>query len=386
MPKLIPPLTDTKIKQTAAQKKPVRLFDGKVTGLHILIQPSGAKLWRLRYKFKNNEKRIALGEYPLVTLERARKIATEHLSKLLDGIDPAAPESATEITTFQEVCEKFIKYKEMNGRSPGTLRKYRECLKNDLEEFAKNDIATVSTREIIKTLEKINTRSNSLAKKNQELISMTIRYAIQREMRPANTQPDLRDIIQKKPSAPKFIPDDLPSTFKKIEKYDEQIMQAAMRLQFLFFVRAAELMGARWSEFDLKKCEWHIPAERMKMRRPHIVPLSTQALSILKALKKITSESPYLFPSQTTDRAMVRDALSKAFRSLKLGIVPHGCRTAASTYLRNAEFTPAAVEAQLSHIESNQIAAAYINKPHAMYLEERKRMMQAWSNYLTCEN
>lgn len=155
-----------------------------------------------------------------------------------------------------------------------------------------------------------------------------------------------------------------------------------MKLQFLTFLRAGETIGAEWCEFDLKKKEWHIPAHRMKMNRVHVVPLSRQTVALLKNLWKTTGETAYLFPSAHTETGMCRDALSKAFRSTKLGIVPHGCRTLAGTWMRNAGFAPHLVEAQLSHVESSEVAAAYQDQPHLLYLTERHQMMQAWANCL----
>lgn len=382
MPKVIPPLTDTACRQAKPSDKPRRLFDGKVVGLHLLIQPSGAKLWRLRYTFDNEEKRIALGKYPELSLEHVRSIATKHKEQIAQGVDPAAPEAPTH--SFRDVAEKFVAWKEsVLNRSGATIRKYRECLKNDLlPELGDRDIATIHPAEIVPILERIEKRSNSLARKNQELVSMIVKYAIQRGYRPPYTQIDLSGVIVRQKSKPKAIPTDLAVTFRKIDEYPESIMRYAMRLQFLTFLRGSETMGAAWDEFDLKKRLWTIPAGRMKMRRPHVVPLAQQAIAQLKELKKLTGETPFLFPSVHNEASMVRDALSKAFRSIDLGIVPHGCRTAFSTWARNAGFPPHVVEAQLSHVEKNEVAAAYIDKPHLMYLDERTKMMQAWADHL----
>lgn len=382
MPKIITPLTDTLIRQAKPTIKPRRLFDGKVVGLHLLIQPSGAKLWRLRYKFEKDEKRIALGKYPDTSLEAVRTLASQYKEQIRKGIDPAAP---VVVNTFEAVAERFIDWKySVLKRSGSTIRKYRECLNNDLlPELGKKDIGAIHAIDVVPILERINRRSNSLARKNQELVSMIIKYAVQRGYRPPYTQIDLSGVIVKKQSKPKKIPANLPATFKRINEYPESIMRYAMKLQFFAFPRSSETMGAEWCEFDFKKKEWHIPAHRMKMKRPHIVPLPRQAVAMLKELKKLTGGTPYLFPSAHNESAMCRDALSKAFRIVQLGIVPHGCRTAAGTWLRNAGFAPHLVESQLSHVEANEVAAAYQTQPHLMYLKERHPMMQAWADYLT---
>lgn len=385
MPKIVPVLTDTACKQAKHTDKPRRLFDGKQIGLHLLIQPSGAKLWRLRYTFGNDEKRIALGKYPEVTLDEARQKAADIKSSIKQGIDPSAIQKPVIEHTFEFVALKFVAWKEsVLLRSGATIRKYNECLNNDLlPALGGMDIKSIHVSEIVPVLERIEKRSNSLARKNQELISMIIKYAIQRGYRPPYTQPDLSGIVIRKASKPKTIPTDIPQSFKKIDKYEEEVMRYAMRLQFLCFLRSSETMGATWDEVDFKKKEWHIEKSRMKMRRPHVVPLSTQAIRLLKKLKTITGDTPYLFPSKNCDSHLVRDALSKAFRSCGLGIVPHGCRTAAGTWMRNAGYAPHLIESQLSHVEENEVAAAYQNQPHLMYLKERHVMIQAWSNHLS---
>ena len=385
MPRIVPNLTDAACRNAKPIDKPRRIFDGKQIGLHLLIQPSGAKLWRLRYTFDGEEKRIALGKYPDVTLEEARQKAAEIKQQVKQGIDPAAILKPAIENTFEAVALKFVTWKSsVLLRSGSTIRKYRECLNNDLlPALGNKDIKSIHISDIVPVLERIEARSNSLARKNQELISMIIKYAIQRGYRPPYTQPDLSGIIVRKASTPKTIPDSLPNAFKKIDDYDEEVMRYAMKLQFLCFLRSSETTGATWNEIDFKRKEWHIEKSRMKMRRPHVVPLSNQTIRLLKELKAITGGTSYLFPSKNCDSHLVRDALSKAFRSCKLGIAPHGCRTAAGTWMRNNGFAPHLVESQLSHVEENEVAAAYQNQPHLMYLKERHQMMQVWSDHLS---
>ena len=385
MPKIVPNLTDTACKQTKPSKKPRRLFDGKQIGLHLLIQPSGAKLWRLRYTFDNQEKRIALGKYPDTTLEEARQKAEAIKQQIKTGIDPAADLKPIIENTFETVAMKFVTWKaSVLLRSGSTIRKYKECLTNDLlPAIGHKDIKSIHISDIVPVLERIEKRSNSLARKNQELISMIIKYSIQRGYRPPYTQPDLSGIVIRKASQPKTIPADIQQTFRKIDEYEEEVMRYAMKFQFLCFLRSSETMGATWNEIDFKRKEWHIEKSRMKMRRPHVVPLASQTILLLKELKAITGDTPYLFPSKNCDSHLVRDALSKAFRSCKLGIVPHGCRTAAGTWMRNNSFAPHLVESQLSHVEENEVASAYQDQPHLLYLKERHGMMQEWANHLT---
>jgi len=380
MPKVVPPLTNIQVKNARPTAKPTTMFDGMETGLHLLIQPNGTKTFRLKIQIDGKDRRITLGSFPDMSLAEARVEAAKIKKQVKQGIDPTVP---VVVNTFEMVAHKFIEWKEQVLRAEATIRKYKECLKNDLlPSIGNKDIANIHTAEIVPLLERINQRSNSLAIKNQELVGMIIKYAVQRGYRPPYTQLDLSGLIPRKPRTPKLIPKDIAATFKRIDEYPEIVMRYAMKLQFYGFLRSSETMGAQWSEIDFKKAEWHVPKERMKMRRPHVVPLVKQAIELLKELKKITSETPYLFPSLHNEKAMCGDALSKAFRSLNLIIVPHGCRTAAGTWMRNNRYAPHLVESQLSHVEKNEVAAAYQNEPHLIYLEERHAMMQAWADYL----
>lgn len=381
MPKLALPLTAIKIKNAKPSAKPLTLFDGMETGLHVLIQPNNTKTFRLKIQIDNKDRRLTLGTFPDMNLAEAREEAGKLKKQIKQGIDPTAP---VVVNTFAAVAEKFIAWKSsVLLRSGATIRKYRECLKNDLlPSIGNKDITAIHAADIVPLLERIEKRSNSLARKNQELVSMIIKYAVQRGFRPPYTHLDLSGVIHRKPSKPKAIPSDPAAAFKKIDEYLEFAMRYAMQLQFLTFLRASETMGAEWNEFDLKKKEWHIPAHRMKMKRIHVVPLACQTLALLKDLKKLTGETPYLFPSRYSEGPMCRDALSKAFRSAHLGIVPHGCRTLAGTWMRNAGFAPHLVEAQLSHVERSEVAAAYQSEPHLLYLKERHPMMQAWADCL----
>lgn len=380
MPKVVSPLTSIQIKNARPSAKPITMFDGMETGLHLLVQPNSTKTFRLKIQINGKDRRITLGTFPDMSLAEAREAASKFKKQVKHGFDPTVP---VIVNTFEIVANKFIEWKEQVLRAETTVRKYRECLRNDLlPAIGNKDIASIHTAEVVPLLERINKRSNSLAIKNLELVGMIIKYAVQRGYRPPYTQLDLSGLIPRKPRTPKVIPHDIATTFKRIDEYPEIVMRYAMKLQFYGFLRSSETMGAEWSEIDLKKKEWLIPQNRMKMRRSHVVPLARQSIELLKELKEITGETSYLFPSMHNEKAMCGDALSKAFRSLNLIIVPHGCRTAAGTWMRNNKFAPHLVESQLSHVEKNEVAAAYQNEPHLMYMEERHSMMQAWADNL----
>lgn len=324
MPKQVPPLTSTQIKNARPSAKPSTMFDGMETGLHLLVQPNGKKTFRLKIQIGGKDRRLTLGTFPDMMLAEARDEASKAKKLIKQGIDPTVPVA---INTFAAVAEKFIEWKStVLLRSGSTIRKYRESLKNDLlPSIGNKDIANIHTADIVPLLELIDKRSNSLARKNQELVGMIIKYAVQRGLRPPYTHLDLSGVISLKQSKPKAIPSDIPATIHKIDTYPEQVMVCAMKLQFLTFLRASETMGAEWSEFNFETKEWHVPVHRMKMKKPHVVPLAKQTQELLKDLRKLSGETSYLFPSAHNEAAMCRDALSKAFRSISLGIVPHGC-------------------------------------------------------------
>lgn len=381
MAKLISPLSDLKIKNAKPAAKQYTLFDGG--GLHVLVQPTGTKTFRLKANINGKDRRITLGKYPTLDLAGARALARDYQQKIQAGIDPVG---ACE-HTVKSATESFIDWQEKGGRAPATIRKYRECLANNIAPAIGDiSIAELDTITAVKFIEKIAAKTPSLAYKCKELISMTVRRSIQRGWRPQFTNLDLTGILHKpQPKKKKMISveDFMEITLPKIENQNSILMVCAMKLQFLCFLRSSETMGGKWSEINFIEAQWVVEADRMKMKRPHVVPLSIQSIEILKQLKELTGWSEYLFPSMLKSEGNLhRDALSKSFRDHLLGIHPHGCRTLASTWMRNNGFSPEWVEAQLSHIEANQIAAAYIDCPHLMYLEQRAKMMQAWANAL----
>lgn len=380
-------LTTVAIKNAKPTEKPYLLYDSKEKGLHVHVAVSGRKTFRLKAIINGKAKVIKIGDFKYVGLDEAREKAYDMNKQISNGLDPTAELAEPvkpEIKTFKQVAELFVIWKrDEHGRAESTIRKYNECLNNDLiPEIGAMDIKAVDTVTAVSVIQKINKRSNSLAIKNLEMLKMVITHAIHFGLRDSYTNLDLKGLISEKEPEPKIMPSDLKNLFEKIDVYPTFIMRCAITLQFHFYLRGAEIMGGLWDEIDFDKKLWTVPKERMKMKRIHIVPLSSQSIDLLQKLKAVTGDSPYLFPSSKTDGHISRDALSKAFRAAELEIVPHGCRTLAATWQRNAGYAPHVVETQLSHCESNQIAAAYQTKPHLLYLSERVAMMQAYSDYL----
>ena len=382
MSKQVVPLSPLKIKNAKPQTKPYTLFDGG--GLHVLVQPTGTKIFRLKINIDGKDRRLTLGTVGDINLAQARENARLIKQKVSGGIDPTVtPES----TTFKTVSERFIQWKSSVAlRAPATIRKYKECLSNDLiPKFGQSDIKNIHIKEVVEFLEVVSKRSPSLAGKNKELVGMIVRFAIQRGLRPPYTQLDLSGIVPRRPATEKRMIDPQQFPLANIQRCRSPVMRQAIKLQFLCFLRASETMGGKWVEVDFNKAEWVIPGERMKKRRTHVVPLSAQSIEVLRYLKKLTGGTEFLFPSLHKPGSMCRDSLSKIFRNLNLGLHPHACRTLASTWLRNAGHPPHIVEAQLSHVEKNAIAAAYQHSPWLMYMEERRPMMQKWADVLLPE-
>ncbi|ADL56149.1 tyrosine-type recombinase/integrase [Gallionella capsiferriformans] len=377
-------LTTVAIKNAKPEEKPYLIYDSKERGLHVHISVVGTKTFRFKTKLDGKAKIIKLGDFKHMTLEQARQRAFDLNVQIQNGIDPTV-QIVPEFKTFAEVSKEFVAWKRDEfGRAEGTIRKYQECLDNDLlPAFANTSIKEIHTKESVAVIEKINARSNSLAIKNIEMLNMVVMFAIQRGYRDSYTQLNLSGLIKEKPVKPKIMPSSLKDTFDKIDQYPTFIMRCAITIQFHVFLRGSEIMGGRWEEIDFEKKQWVVPADRMKMKRTHIVPLTSQTIELLTKLKSATGDSAFLFPSSKSVEHIGRDALSKAFRAADLKIVPHGCRTLAGTWMRNNKYLPHLVETQLSHCESNQIAAAYQTEPHMLYLDERRGMMQEWSNHLS---
>lgn len=394
MPRKAVPLTDKTIKNARAIDKPIRLFDGG--GLHLLVNPDGSKYWRLKYMYGGKEKRLALGVYPDVSLAAARAETAKARQMLASGIDPAAERRAVKAAaaaqseaarnTFERVALKW--YDDMKaGWATATARKADEALRIDLiPAIGNRPIAELTSAEVRKALQGIEKRSPHMAHKARQYCGAIVRYAIEKEWREDGRVLILsRALARLKEARPATLEaNDLPDFLKVLDDYKGALQtRIAIKLLMLTFVRPSELTGAVWAEFDLEAAEWRIPAERMKMSQPHIVPLSGQAVRLLKELQAVATSSPFLFPNERAPKSqpMARDTLSKALRSMGYQgrVTPHRFRTMASTMLNEMGFQPDWIERQLAHKESNKIRAAY---NRAQYLPERRRMMQHWADFL----
>ena len=386
------PLKDVAVRKAKPSVKPRKLSDGG--GLHILIQPTGGKLWRLAYRFAGKQKTLALGAYPAVPLEEARRRRDEAKALLARSLDPSvqrkADKHAGKDSSFRAVAEELIAKLEREGRAQATLSKKHWLLNFAYPAFGDRHVAEITARDLLALLREIECRGlYETAKRLRSTCGMVFRYAIatgraerdpSMELRGALTTPQVRH-------RPTIVdPASIGALLRAIDGFDGQpTTRAALRLMAYVFVRPGELRHAEWKEFDLGAAVWSIPAGKMKMRRPHRVPLARQPLAVLRELQAITGNGRWLFPSvRTFTRPISENTLNAALRRLGYGseeMCTHGFRGMASTRLNEmGRWTPDAIERQLAHQEANAVRRAYMHG--ADYWSERVQMMQAWADYL----
>jgi integrase len=381
-------LTETQIRAVKSMEKPYKLFDER--GLYLLVAPTGGRLWRFRYRHGGVEKLLSLGSYPDVPLKRAREKRDDARGLVADGIDPSAKrqaEKAAQVDTFEAIAREWLDL-QSKKLSPVTLEKSRWLLNFLYPHIGQRPIREIAALDLLTALRKIEARGrHETTHRAKWKCGQVFRYAIATGRAERDITSDLRGALQSGVSrnhASITDPSKIGSLMRAIDGYDgEQTTAAALKLAALTFVRPGELRGAQWSEFDLDRAEWRIPAERMKMAEQHVIPLSTQAVSILREQQTITGSGRFVFPSLLSrDRPMSDNTVNSALRRLgysKDEMTGHGFRSMASTCLNEHGWHPDIIELQLAHAERNKVRAAY-NK--AQRLTERRKMMQAWADYL----
>jgi integrase len=384
-------LTDTAIRTTKPRAKPFKLTDGG--GLHLLVNPNGAKLWRLAYRFGGKQKTLALGTYPSVTLAAARSRRNAAREFLAKGIDPALKrklDKQSAAITFRVVGLELLDKLERELRAPATLAKTQWLLEFAFAAFGDRPIGQITAPEILLALRPIEARGKyETARRLRSTCGMVFRYAVATARAERDPSADLRGALitpTVKHRAAIVEPKAIGALMRAIDGFEGHASIAlALRLAPLVFVRPGELRHAQWIQFDLDKAVWRIPAEKMKMRRPHRVPLSRQALAILKELAPLTGHLRWLFPSvRSVTRPISENTLNAALRRLGYGsneMTAHGFRSMAATRLSEmGRWSRDAIERQLAHEEQNAVRRAYTHA--AEYWSERVAMMQAWADYL----
>ncbi len=385
-------LTNTQLRSLKPRAKLYRVADS--AGLCIEVKPIGSKFWRFRYRHGGVAKMLSLGAYPETSLREARLSRDKARKTLRAGTDPSGQRKQVKADAKQAAANSF----EAVARQWMARQDVAEvtAIKNRwlLESFAfpaigGRSIAEVTPREILTLLRKIeSTGKLETAGRVKQKIGQIYRCAVTEGITEIDPTASLRGAIKTPKTrhhAAITEPKAIGGLLRAIDGFEgSPVTLAALRLLPLVFVRPGELRHADWSEFDLDDSVWRIPAERMKMRAAHIVPLSKQAVSILHELYLLTGPTGYVFPGvRTSTRPMSENTVNASLRRLgysKTEMCGHGFRAMASSRLNEMGWNADAIERQLAHAESNAVRAAYAHG--AAYLDERTRMMQAWADYL----
>ncbi|QEE24970.1 tyrosine-type recombinase/integrase [Rhodanobacter glycinis] len=388
-------LTDTAIRKAAPHDKPYKLSDGG--GMYLEVMPTGAKYWRLKYRMAGKEKRFALGVYPMVSLASARQGREEARKLLVQGVDPSAARQeakqakaeviALAADTFETVGREWMSRQEV---ADVTANKTRWILETFLfPEIGSRPISEITPRELLAALRKIEESGKlETAKRAKIKAGQIFRYAVLEGKVKTDPTTSLRGALKppkNRHHAAITDPVQVGELLRAIDGFTGQpVTLAALKLAPLVFVRPGELRQAEWTEIDLDGAMWRIPPERMKMNAAHLVPLSKQVLMILRELHPLTGTGRYVFPGlRSASRPISENTVNAALRRLGYSndeMTGHGFRSLAATRLNEMGWNSDAIERQLAHAESNKVREAYTHA--AQYLDERKRMMQAWADYL----
>lgn len=387
------PLTDTAIRKAKAKEKPYKLSDSG--GLYLYVTPAGGRSWRWKYYVEGREKLMTLGNYPDVSLAEARERRDQARKVKSNGQDPMAERKLAQqlrrvaaANSFEAVAKAWLEQWRPN-KSPRHVEYVQRRLEADVfPEIGARPVSEIQAPELVAMVKKISDRGAvDIAKRAYQTCSQVFRYAVAHGLAQRNPAADVKpgDVLpaRRQEHYSRVDSRELPALLRHIEAYQGSVTtRLAMKLMALTFVRTGELIGARWEEFDLDCAEWRIPAERMKMRTPHIVPLSTQAVEVLKTLQLVTGRSKLLFPGERDhEKPMSNNTILGALKRMGYQgrMTGHGFRGVASTILHEFGFDHDHIELQLAHSARDKVAAAY---NHAKYLEQRTAMMQDWADYL----
>lgn len=382
-------LTDTEIRKAKSKAKAYRVSDGG--GLYLFVTLAGGKLWRWKYRFDGREKLMTFGSYPDVSLSLAREWHSKARKLLANGLDPMAErkaEKASAENSFQSVALAWWEHWQDGKNQRHAIQVKRRMEADILPALGARPIAAIEAPELVAMTKGIERRgARDIAKRALETTGQVFRYAIAHGYARRNPASEIRpgDILKssRKVNYARVDARELPDLLRSVEVYQgTHVTRLALKLMALTFVRTSELIGARWAEFDLEACRWDIPAERMKMRAPHIVPLARQAADVLDTLRTLSGESEWLFPGdRNPKKPMSNNTILKALERMghKGRMTGHGFRGLASTILHEQGYSHQHIELQLAHAPRNAVSAAY---NHALYLEPRARMMQDWADFL----
>lgn len=393
MPKRIIPLSDMKIQKAKSKGKNVALFDGG--GLFLKITPTGGKLWRFKYRYDGKQKLLAFGTYPEISLFDARRRRDDARRLLANNVDPGAIRKAQkqsnveETETIEVIAREWHEKFKSNWTEGHALKIMRSLELNVFPWIGSRPIKDIKAPELLTVLRRVESRGVlEGAHRIRGLCSQIFRYAVSTGRAERNPAQDLIGSLP--PAKEKHLaaitePKKVRELLKAIDGYSgSYVVKLALQLSPLVFVRPGELRHMEWEEVNFDEALWSIPPEKMKMRQPHLVPLSRQAIKILEELKKLTGAGKYAFPSgRTYDRPMSNNAVLAALRRMgytKDEMTPHGFRAMARTIIDEVlQIRPDFIEAQLAHRVNDPLGRSYNRTQH---LNERRRMMQTWADYL----
>ena len=388
------PLSDAKIRTLKPREKPYKV--GDFDGLYMTVTPSGSRLWHLKYRIGGKEKRLSFGAYPAVSLADARRLKDEARASLARGDDPGAEKQERKRAernrldaTFASQADAFIEKARKEGRAKSTMDKTEWLIGMAVDAFGSKPISEVAAPIILDCLRRVEAKGNyETARRLRAKIGAVFRYSVANGV--ADTDPTyaLRDALVTPKVTPRAAitdPKALGGLLRAIDAFHGQTTtRIALQLLALLTQRPGELRNATWDEFDLEGAVWSIPADRMKMRRPHRVPLPNHALSLLEELRPLTGNGRYLFPSlRSVQRPMSENTLNAALRRMGYTgeeMTSHGFRATFSTLANESGlWNPDAIERQLAHVEANAVRRAYARGEH---WEERVRMAEWWAGFL----
>jgi integrase len=374
------------------REKTYRLFDGH--GLFLEVSPAGGKWWRIKYFLAGLERRLSLGTVPLVPLKTARQRCLQVRAQVAAGIDPSAERKLAKLRdarrdeSFESIAREWFATVS-KGWSPSSgdriLRRLEAYVFPWAGEVPIREMKAIDVLGCLRRVQQQNTHET--ARRILRSCNHTLRYAIITGRAETNVLSELQGALPPRHSkhlASVKTPHDAGALLRAIDGYDGRLV-TKMALQFaaLVFVRPGELRHALWRDFDFLQWEWRIPADQMKARQPHIVPLSSQTMALLRELQPLTGANPYLFPGErSADRPMSNNTLNAALRRLGYGhddMTSHGFRSMACTLLNELGWSADAIERQLAHGERDGVRAVY---NYAQYLPERRLLTQGWANYL----
>lgn len=388
------PVTDLALRNAKPKDKAYKLFDGG--GLHLLVNPNGSRIWRLSYRFVGKPKQLSFGPYPTVSLADARQKREEAKKLLLDGQDPSTVRKLDKVNaeiakgnTFGLLAAEYVARLEARESAPSTIAKNKWLLETlagpALGGRPIGDITPVEVLAVLQRVERSGRRES--ARRLRASIGSVFRFAIATLRAEQDPTSALRDALERPKVTHRAAltdPKKLGGLMRAIDEYDGwPTLRSALLFTGLTFARPGEVRGVRWTEINFEKAMWSIPAERMKMRRAHMVPLSRQALAVLADIRLLTGSSELVFPSiRSNKKVLSENAMNSALRRMGFTqdeMTSHGFRAAASSILNEKGHSPDVIEAALGHLDQNEVRRAY---NRATYWPERVTLMQVWADML----